>query len=142
MDEFQGLAEITFSPPTKLTDVDPAKVPSLMMGWQCRIKDSRTGEAINTVVSFDMHVSAEDIIWATFTMFVNQEGEPLYDAPIPLWIDEGEDFAKPHTGEFRYVITGVEVSPLVSSVKEPVSLVDEALYEEGAKVLLDELNES
>lgn len=90
-------------------------------GWSFRIRDAETGEPINTVTELALYAKADDLAWARFTMFVDQNGNPVYDGIPPMWQEEGEPEPVPHLNTFNFLIAGVTVEPLVKSDTKGVS---------------------
>jgi hypothetical protein len=113
---FEGCATIIWPAPRR--PGTPEGNQSAIPGWSVRIRDSLTGGPIETVVRFDLHADASDLIWAEFQMFTDQKGKPVLKDPVPMFVDYHDGSVTPQIGTFNWLITGMEVEPVVSSAKE------------------------
>jgi len=76
-------------------------------GW--RLSPFNTDGPINTISRITLHADALSIVWAEVTMFVGEDGRPLYrsDRIQRLRLD---DDGKPVTGTFRFLVTEMRVA--------------------------------
>lgn len=64
---------------------------------------------ITTITEFTLHAKATDLIWATVTMFADEDGQPVYRTSLDRKLHLGED-GKPVTGTFRFLVTEMRVA--------------------------------